>query len=123
MNFAHGHFHAVVSGIMARRLVPVAIHSKDRIRRQLGHHRPPAWTVERGKIIGLAGTVIQSRAVFLEKGVATGGGLQHAQEAALKIIVIGKIRARPGVGTPAARPDKGWKKAVFTVGLKGSLQG
>ena len=124
---------------MAGGLVPVAIHGKDLIRGQLGnsrqpvrqgligqdpqgvihvcHHRTPALTMERGKIIGLAGTVTQSRPVFLEKGAAAGGGFQHAQETALKIIVIGKIRARSGVRTPAGQTGDGLKKGGVHGGV------
>lgn len=89
VKMAHGHFYTIVPGIMAGGLVPVAIHGKDLIQGQLRnasepvrqgligqapqgvihvrHHRAPALTVERGKIIRLGGTMIQSRPVFLEK--------------------------------------------------------
>jgi len=127
---------------MTRGLMPVAIHGKDFLRGRLGnfrqpvrqdligqapqgvihvsHHRPPAWTMERGKIIGRAGTVIQSRAVFLEKGAATGGRFQHAPETALQIVVIGKIRAVSGVGTPAGQAAEGLKKGGAHGGVFGS---
>ena len=81
VKMARSHFYTIVPVIMAGRLVPVAIHGKDLIRGQLGHarqpvqqrligqvpqgvihvghHRTPAWTVERGKIIRLGGTMIQ----------------------------------------------------------------
>jgi hypothetical protein len=75
--------------------------------------------MERGKIVGLAGTVIQSRPVFLEKSTATGGSFQHAQETALKIVVIGKIRARSSVGTPAGQAGEGLEKSgIHSLVLK-----
>ena len=45
---------------------------------------------------------------------ATGGRFQHAQEATRQIIVIGKIRARSGVGTPAGQAGEGLKKRLHS---------
>ena len=119
VEMSHRLFASLMPHVMRGRLVPVPVGGETVVTRQFRNrgepvgqcaisggdqrvvrhpqHLAPTLTVQRGKIVGCTGNVLETRAVFLEKGATTGGKFEHALNAQLKKVCIGKFGAVSGV--------------------------
>lgn len=119
VEMARGHFASLLPRVMRGGLVPVAVGGEDLVSGQFGkvgqaimerevgsgeeravdvaEHLASARALEGGEVVGVAGGIFKTSAMFLEKGASAFGEFEHALDAQTQAVLVRELVARPGV--------------------------